>query len=100
MGIKDDFAREGRPEQVRRLNQLVESELAEWAKRWKLDGACVICQRCGGKQNISDSGVPFQNHQNNSCASIPTPYQLPLGDLAKILSGWHLDLWFDEAGKP
>lgn len=97
MGSQDDWGREGRPEEVKRINQWVETELAEWAKRWKLDGVCIICRHCGGRQRLSDSGTPFENHSKISCASIPDPQPYPFADLGKILSGWHLALCFEEA---
>jgi len=97
MGFQDDWGRDGRPEEVKRINQSVETELAEWAKRWKLDGVCVICRHCGGRQKLSDSGIPFENHYKNSCVSIPAFQQYPFGDLGRILSGWHVTLWrFDD----
>jgi hypothetical protein len=96
VGFHDDFAREGRPKEVRRLNQLVEIKVDNWGKRWTLDGIHVRCRHCGGKQKLSEAGKPFFNHHKANCAFSSNPAQIPFGELADILSGWRFELWDDE----
>ena len=97
MGIQDDFAREGRAREVMHLNQSVESALANWSLNWSLDRVSVVCRHCGGTQKISDSGEPFHDRHEKICTYLSKSTQHPIGDLANILSGWHLVLWDDEA---
>jgi hypothetical protein len=95
MGIQDDFAREGRPNQVRQLNRSVEVKIDQWSKRWKLQGVHVRCQHCGGKQKLSDAGKPFLDQHKPGCV-FSGDRQIPFGELAEILSGCHLELWDEE----
>lgn len=96
MGLQDDFAREGRPDRVKGLNQLVEIALNDWSKRWALDGIHIRCRHCNGKQKLSDSGKPFLEQHKTSCAFSSAAEQIPFGHLAEILDGWRMELWEEE----
>jgi hypothetical protein len=96
MGLQDDFAREGRPDRVKGVNQLIEIALNDWSKRWALDGTHVRCRHCGGKQKLSDSGKPFLEQHESTCSFSVEPEQLPLGQLAGIVDGWRMELWEED----
>lgn len=97
MNRRDDFNREGRAREVRRLNQSVETELQRWGERWQILGSNVTCRACGGKQLISESGEEFHRNHRDTCIFSGTHSQIPLGELADILSAWHFELWDDES---
>jgi hypothetical protein len=96
MGFQDDLAREGRPQQVKRMNQSAEIKVKNWSKRWKLNGIYVICRHCGGRQKLSEAGRSFEDRHKDYCVFFKDPSQLPFGELAEILSEWRLELWSDE----
>jgi hypothetical protein len=96
MGLQDDFAREGRPERVKGLNQLVEAALNAWSQRWALDGIHIRCRVCNGRQKLSDSGKPFLEQHESTCPFSGAPEQLPFGQLAGILDGWRMELWEED----
>jgi hypothetical protein len=96
MKCRDDFNREGRPREVRRLNQLLETKVQSWGERWQLEGSYVRCRACGGQQPISETGNVFHRNHANTCIFYASPSQTPLGELADILSGWHFELWEEE----
>lgn len=93
MGLQDDFAREGRPDRVKGVNQFVEIALNDWSKRWALDGVYVRCRHCKGKQKLSDSGKPFLEQHEATCAFSTASEQVPFGQQASILDGWRMELW-------
>jgi len=98
MKCGEDFDREGRPREVRRLNQVVEAKVQRWGEQWQLLGTFVACRACGGQQPISETGQVFQRNHRDSCVFSGNHSQIPLGELADILSAWHLELWDDEKG--
>lgn len=95
MGFQEDLAREGRSSKVQHLNQAAELAMSKWSERWRLHGKLVSCLHCGGSQKLSDSGKPFLEQHKPTCSFAGEPGQVPFGELADILSGWHLEL-FDE----
>jgi hypothetical protein len=99
MGFQEDLAREGRSSMAQQLNKATELALSKWTQRWQLHGVHVSCLHCGGRQALSDSGKPFLSQHKRACAFSSEPGQVPFGDLAEILSGWHLEL-FDEDTDP
>lgn len=97
MNCRDDFNREGRAREVRRLNQIVEAKLLRWAERWQIEGGTIKCRACGGQQSIPESGKVFQDNHRDTCLFSGSHSQIPLGELAEILSLWHFELWDDES---
>lgn len=96
MRFPDDFTREGRSRRVKSLNHSVEIKMVHWLERWLLEENMVICRQCGGWQNIRESGAPFLGLHKAGCAFSDHVSQVPLGELAEILTGWHFILIDDE----